>query len=398
MGEPSKPDRESRERLLGILAELIAKDSGLGAQGAHVALARFLMPPVAPGVDSFPEPWAPTRAGVQLLMRRHMAHAGIDRGVEIVDELLATAPPTERKPATRIEANDVATGSGAAARFTLYFIGADDVVGTMAHEVGTIFAAMHRPDEADPYRTAEPPLIVVDPDRDLERGSVATIYLGLGVLAANAAFQQYSSAGRFNGGYVPLEYDVLRAGAVPMSGLAYLLAVQAIVRGATEPPKGPKPPQRDEVADWMKALDGQRASLCERLGIPADSVSIERPEVTPIDDELAPLDEPPPRPTAFRWQTHRGGVGFLTGTVMGIGVAFAVSRGMMPFTVLGGATAGHVIGRRVRAPRCSACATIVPEDATTCPKCGAALRGDIASLSERLEAEERLEDEHRDHT
>lgn len=400
MGEPEAPDRESREHLLAVLAELIAKGGNDGASVAGLGrgIERFLMPPVAPGSAMFPEPWAPTRAGVQLLMRRLMWHAGIDRGVEIEDELLATAPPTERKPATRVEANDVAAGPGATARFTLYFIGADDVVGTMAHEVGTIFAAMHRPDEADPYRTAEPPLIVVDPDRDLERGSIATVYLGLGVLAANAAFQQYSSAGRFNGGYVPLEYDVLRAGAVPMSALAYLLAVQAIVRGDDEPPKGLKPPQRDEVASWMKALDGQRASLCERLGIPGTSAPVERPEVTPIDDELPRFEEPPPRPTAFRWQTHRGGVGFLTGTVMGIGVAFAVSRGMMPFTVLGGATAGHVIGRRMRAPRCSACATIVPVDATTCPKCGAALRGDIASLSERLEAEERLEDEHRDRT
>jgi hypothetical protein len=34
---------------------------------------------------------------------------------------------------------------------------------------------------------------------------------------------------------------------------------------------------------------------------------------------------------------------------------------------------------------------VVAIDATTCHRCGAALRGDIASLSERLEAEERLE-------
>jgi hypothetical protein len=387
MAEPSQPDRESREQLLGVLAEFIAK----GAAGGGTE--RFLMPPVAPGADAFPEPWAPTRAGVQLLLRRLMWHAGIDRGVEVDDELLAKAPPTERKPATRIEAMDVS----AKARFTLYFVGDDDVVGTLAHEVGTVFAALHRPEEADPYRTAEPPSITVDPDRDVDRGSIATVYLGLGVLAANAAFQQYSSSGRFNGGYVPLEYDVLRAGAVPMSALAYLLAVQATVRGEIEPPKGLKPPQRDEVTEWMRALDGQRTALCEQLGIAASATSTARPDIEPIDDELPPFEEPPPRPTAFRWHTHRGGIGFVTGTVMGLGIAFAVSRGMMPFTVLGGATAGHVIGRRVRAPRCSACATVLPENATTCFRCGAALRGDIASLGDRLEAEERLEADHRDH-
>jgi hypothetical protein len=382
MPEPSQPDREAREHLLGVLAELIAKG---GAE-------RFLMPPVAPGADAFPEPWAPTRAGIQLLLRRLMWHAGLDRGVDLDDELLAKAPPTERKPATRVEALDVS----AKARFALYFVGDDDVVGTLAHEVGTVFAALHRPDVADPYRTADPPMITIDADRDCERGSIATVYLGLGVLAANAAFQQYSSAGRFNGGYVPLEYDVLRAGTVSMSALAYLLAVQALVRGETEPPKGLAPPQRDEVGEWLKALDGQRTALCERLGVSPTAASTARPPVAPIDDELPPFEEPPPRPTAFRWHTHRGGVGFLTGTVMGLGVAFAVSRGMMPFTVLGGATAGHVIGRRVRAPRCSACATVVPENATTCFRCGAALRGDIASLGDRLEAEERLEEDNRD--
>ncbi|HEY5945882.1 MAG TPA: zinc ribbon domain-containing protein [Kofleriaceae bacterium] len=382
MGEPSQPDRETREHALGVLAELIAKG---GAE-------RFLLPPVAPGAEGFPEPWAPTRAGVQLLLRRLMWHATIDRGVEVDDELLAQAPPTERKPATRIEAVDIR----AKARFTLYFVGDDDVVGTLAHEVGTAFAALYRSDKTDPYRTAEPPTITVDPDRDLERGSIATVYLGLGVLAANAAFQQYSSAGRFNGGYVPLQYDVLRAGAVPMSVLAYLLAVQATVRGDREPPKGLAPPQRDEVAEWMRTLDGQRATLREQLGIASGDAATVRPAVEPLDDdELPPIEEPPPRPTAFRWHTHRGGVGFVAGTFLGMGIAFVVSRGMLPITMLGGATAGHVIGRRVRAPRCSACATVLPPGATTCVRCGAVLRGDIAHLGDRLEAEERLEDDTR---
>jgi hypothetical protein len=81
----------------------------------------------------------------------------------------------------------------------------------------------------------------------------------------------------------------------------------------------------------------------------------------------------------------------VAGTVIGVGLAFVVSRGLMPITAFGGATAGHLVGRRVRTPRCSACASVVPAGATVCPACGAALRGDIASLSERLDAEEALE-------
>lgn len=382
MPEPSQPDRETREQLLGVLAELVAK----GGAGP------LLIAPVEPGAAAFPDPWAPTSAGVQLLLRRLLWHAGIERDVELDDDRMAKAPPTERKPATRVELTEVSKDK---ARFTLYFVGGDDIVGTLAHEIGTLYAALHRSERADPYRTAEPPSITIDPDRDLERGSIATVYLGLGVVAANAAFQQYSSSGRFNGGYVPLEYDVLRAGALPMSALAYLLAVQAIVRGDAEPPKGLAPPQRDEVAGWMRALDGQRTTLRERLGIAATERASARPAVAPLDDELPPFEEPAPKPTAFRWHTHRGGVGFVAGTVMGMGFAFVVSRGLMPITMLGGATAGHVIGRRVRAPRCSACATVLADDAASCAKCGAVLRGDIASLADRLEAEERLEDDNR---
>lgn len=383
MAEPSQPDRETRESLLGTLAELVAKGGA----------APLMMTPVQPGAAAFPEPWAPTTAGVQLLLRRLLWHAGIERAVEIDDDRLAKAPPTERKPATRVEVTEVHKDN---ARFTLYFVGEDDIVGTLAHEVGTLYAALHRSDKADPYRTAEPPSVVIDPDRDLDRGSVATVFVGLGVLAANAAFQQYSSAGRFNGGYVPLEYDVLRAGALPMSALAYLLAVQATVRGDREPPKGLAPPQRDEVAEWMRALDGQGGILRDQLGIAASEQPRARPDVVALDDELTLCEEPAPRATAFRWQTHRGGVGFVAGTVMGMGFAFVVSRGLMPITMLGGATAGHIIGRRVRAPRCSACATVLRDGATTCWKCGALLRGDIASLSERLDAEDRLEDDNRD--
>jgi hypothetical protein len=381
MTAPGVPDADTRERLLDVLGELVARGGA----------ARLLAAPVAPGPEAFPEPWAPTRAGVALLLRRLLWHAGIEREVTIEDRRMAGAPPTERKPATRVELLEVGSAS---ARFALGFVGDDDVVGTLAHEIGIAFAALHRPDDADPYRTAEPPVIAVDLDRDLVRGSIATVYLGLGVLAANAAYQQYSRSGRFNGGYVPLEYDVLHAGHVEMSDLAFLLAVQAVVCGDTVPPPGLSGPQRDEVAAWLSALRGQRAELCARLGLPAEPARGERP--APITFAGAVLeDEPTPPKVAFRWQTHRGGLGLVAGTMLGLGVAFAISRGMLPYGALGGATTGHVIGRRVRAQRCSSCVSIVATQAQACRSCGARLRGDIATLGERLEAEERLEDDPR---
>lgn len=374
---PTKPSAEVREKLLVVLGEVIAR----GGE------ARFLLPPVAPGEAAFPDAWAPTRVGVQLLLRRLAWHAGIEREI-LIDDQRTGAPPTERKPSTRVELVDV---RGKQARFALGFVGNDDVVGTLAHEIGTLFAVLNRPDDPSPYRSAEAPVLTPDPDRDPERGAVAAAYVGLGVLAANAAYQQYSSPGRFNGAYVPHEYDVLRAGAVPLSSLTYLVAVQAVVRGDTEPDRGLGSSQRDEVVEWMKALASERAELLARLGIRSSAEPGRRePPVAFADHEA--VEEATPRRLAFRWQTNRGGVGLVAGTVIGISLAFVLSRGLLPVTAFGGATAGHLLGRRVRTPRCSACATIVRADATSCPRCGASLRGDIGNLSDRLEAEENLEE------
>ena len=43
------------------------------------------------------------------------------------------------------------------------------------------------------------------------------------------------------------------------------LAVQAVVRGSDEPPAALKPPQRDEVAHWIDALEDSADELRARL-------------------------------------------------------------------------------------------------------------------------------------
>ncbi|HUJ59934.1 MAG TPA: hypothetical protein VLX92_15625, partial [Kofleriaceae bacterium] len=205
-------------------------------------------------------------------------------------------------------------------------------------------------------------------------------------------FQQYSRAGRFNGAYDPLEYDVLRAGHVAMSSLAYLLAVQAVVRGDRAVPEELAPPQHDEASAWFRALAERGPELRARLGVPADAAPGVRREAVAFDDAVLEDDAPPPK-IAFRWRSHRGGIGLVAGAVLGLGIAVAgVARSAIPAVALGAAVCGHVIGRRVRVRRCTACASIVPEGAPICPSCGAELRGDIAHLSDRLEAEERLDD------
>lgn len=378
MDVPSTPDTERCEALLAVLGDLVARG------GATPLLA----PPIVPGEDAFPEPWRPTRGGVIALLRRLAWHAGNPRAIEVLDERLG-APPTERKPATRVAVTAVRPKEIV---FRIEFLGADDVAGTLAHEIGVAHAIVNRPEVADPYRAAELTELEVDPDRDHERGSVSTIYLGLGVIATNAAFQEYSRPGRFNGAYSPLEYDVLSAGYLTMSELAYLLAVQAAVRGSAVP-EGLSPPQRDEVAAWLAVLAPRADELAEKLGVKREAPVVEpRPSAVRFADIDLDDDPAPVRKNAFRWRTHRGGVGFVAGALLGMGVSIAIaSTGAAPWIVFGVAASGHVVGRRVRVPRCSGCASVVAGTAMSCAKCGAALRGDIERLSDRLDAEERLE-------
>jgi hypothetical protein len=379
VGLPKRPSAPRREELLGELAYFVARG------GAEPLLA----PPVTPGAAAFPEPWRPTRGGALGLLRRLAWHAGNARAVSVTEERLG-APPTERKPETRVGLMRVTAKELV---FRIEFLGADDVAGTLAHELGVAHAVANRRGPADPYRAGDGPERVVE-EGDLERGSIATVYLGLGVVAVNGAFQQYSRDGRFNGAYVPLEYDVLRAGYVPMSELAYLVAVQAAVRGAAAP-EGLLGPQRDEVAAWLAALRGGAGELRERLGVAADAQGVAaRPAVVAFDDVDLDDEAAPARPIAFRWRTHRGGLGLLAGMAVGAGAAMIVSvPSAVAGIVIGAATVGHLAGRRVAVPRCSACATVVAAEAPTCRQCGATLRGDIDSLDDRLDAEERLRDD-----
>jgi hypothetical protein len=373
-----EPDAETRDHLLDVLGEYVARSGP----------AALLAPPVAPGDAAFPEPWAPTPSGVTLLMRRLAWHAGLERDIEIEDRR-AGAVPSERKPATRVELLEVRRKS---VLFALGFIGDDDIAGTLAHELGVAHAVLHRAEGVDPYRTTDAPVIAVDPDVDLERGSIATVYLGLGVLAANAARQQHSIPERtgFNPMLVVSVGVQLESGYLPVASLVYLVAVQAAVRGETKPPPGLVPTQRREVAAVLAELRGDE--LRDRLGIPRDAVGAERPPVEPFTDAQLTRDEVAPK-QAFRWNTDRKGVGTIVGTMLGLGASFIVSRGgLLPILAIGGAGVGHVIGRRVRVPRCSACATVNAPAASSCSKCDAVFRGDIASLSDRLDAEDRLDD------
>ena len=377
MAEPSEPDVDTREHLVDVLGEFVAR------AGARP----LLLPPVEPGKAAFPDPWAATRAGAALLLRRLAWHAGLDRTIEVEDRQVG-ARPTERKPATRVPLVEVRRG---AAVFALEFIGADDVAGTLAHEIGVAFAVLHPHDRVDPYRTAEAPAIAVDPDVDLERGSIAAVYLGLGVLAANAARQNHAvlEGQGFNPLLVASVGVELEAGYLPASSVTYLVAVQAALRGATKPPGGLAPDQRREVEAWLAVLD--RDALRARLGIAGDAPADERPTPTAFADAKLEPDAPRHK-IGFRWRTNRAGLGTVAGMLLGVAASIVAAPALMPWLAIGGAVGGHIFGRQIRVPRCSACATKLKGRAQSCTACGAVMRGDIAHLSDRLAAEEQLQD------
>jgi hypothetical protein len=381
MSAPPSPDAASRERLLDMLAELV----GSGGAG------RFLAPPIEPGDRAFPDAWAPTTAGIKLVLRRLAMHADLAIDIEVHDQR-AGAPPTEQIPSTNVEFVEM---RGEHATFAMHFIGQDDVAGTLAHEIGVAYAVQHRLSRDTLYRAAAPPIGRVDGDADMERGSVAALYLGLGVLAVNSARQALRTlqGTSFNPMIVAPVGGTVSAGYISMESLAFLLAAQQVVRGVATPPPGLAAEQKREVAAWLTELRADGPRLRERLGIAADAQPNERAEIAAFaDDETDAKDAPASGPTAFRWQTHRAGVGSLLGAGAGLVVGVISASTLVSLAaVLGGGVVGHAFGRRVPAPRCSACATRCAVGAPSCRSCGATLRGDIATLSDRLDAEERLD-------
>ncbi len=416
---------------------------------------RLLRAPVRPDREAFPAPWQPTIAGVASLVETLCAHADAAGLGIAVDDLRALAVSTDRHRVTEVE---VAVGGDARRpRFGVLSIGEDDVAGTLAHDVGVVLAAAMPRIDGTPYRGAG-----VEPDAATEtdagaetgsdagaetgsetgseagaetgsetgsetetgsaadararraarraQGSVAAVWAGLGVLAANASYQQRSGgAFRAERGFAPLEYTVVRAGHLPLPALAFLLAVQARVRGADAVPTGLGGPQADETAAWLRVLP-EATTLHALLGIesadvdaPADARTASPwPHRSPAPaDELVGRDEPGGAtmslddPTlgvtargsrrgqsVYRVAYRRTGTGFVVGLVAG-GGAFAATG--QPLALLGGLAVGFAVGTMTKVDRCATCIEVLPAAATDCPRCGGHIAGRIASRDRRLD-------------
>jgi hypothetical protein len=265
---PDAPGRTDVEWLIRQLARLVE------VGGA----ARLLAEPIAPEPASFPDAWQASPARVVRVIERLLWHAGVERRVVVVDRRDESGT-THRRVATECDVVDIDV-NGPTIDLDLHSIGDDDVVGTLAHEVGVAVAVISGVAGGDPYRDRA--AVSAWSEDDLRIGSVAAVWAGLGVLAANAAFQQYSG-GVFqpHRGFAPVEYDVIRAGHLPLPALAFLLAIQIELRDARLP-RGLGRPQTDEVRAWQRALRGKSATLRSLLGIAADATPLARTPPPPL--------------------------------------------------------------------------------------------------------------------
>jgi len=372
---PEGPDRDGRAALLDELGQLVAA-------GGWERLARA---PVVPGPTAFPDPWARSPLGVATVARRLLWHAGIGDLAVVVADRRGDAGPMPDKVPTDVELAGVERGR---ARLDLYSIGDDDVVGAIAHEVAAAVAVRWAAADA-PYRGTTP---VVDADTKW-RGSIAAVYLGLGVLAANAAFQEYrGGAYQPTLGYAPAEYHVVHVGGLTIAELGFLLAVQAQVRDAGLP-DGLSRPQAEHARAWHKALAGRGDELRAHLGVPAPATwpALERPAPAPLpeldEEDVVLALAPRPAPPVYRVGYTRTGSGVVVGAVtVGVGAAaMGAPPAAIGIAVMAGAVAGYAAGHAIKIDRCSECVTVLPAAAGECPHCGGRVVGRLASRNDRLE-------------
>ncbi len=386
---PLEPDKL---RLLEELAGLIARG------GAW----RFVKGPVAvPDATDYPDPWDESSEGVGRIVARTLWHAHLSVDAVLEDVRDPAAIDRKRLQRTLIELSSTGPTS---ASFELFSIGNDDVAGTVSHEVGRYFAS-HAARAGHPFRRVEEDLPTA------EVGAIATVVLGLGVVAANAA-RYYRSAGAFTGTLAYLEHDVVEVGGLDALDLAFLLAVQAVVRGGVPTAFGSlHPTQAAEVASWREVLEGHGDELRGMLALAdADTETpVDRPEAPRSVTVRGAFDEgSAPRVNRGR-RTFRVAKTQTVGCVVlgmiggGLGGLFVsvLNKAMTPMTagaivaLVAGSYLGwrrSYLGKKRRDFECASCEADVQETDSECPGCGGWIVEEIANANDRLAREEELEE------
>lgn len=354
--------------LLGQLAEMIERGGAAHLLDAAVVRA---------DERDFPEAWQPTAAAVERLLARLLWHAHVDLDVAI-DDLRGgggASAMLSRSAIVWIETID-----GVAA-FQIEVIGNDNVAGALSHEVGRAYLGWIA--AATPYRDDRAP----PSERD---GTIAAVYLGLGVVAANASAYQ-RTAGKLIGQTAVTEWDVVVTGGLATQDILYLLAVQAVLRGASIAAHATlrSAELRDRLAGAIAELSRHRDAIAAHLGVDLDAT---RPtlERDPAPATVADADRPEPDARArFTGQrtyrlkrsklASRAALGLLAGVAI-TGTCASIF-GVLPTSFLAVMIApaflGGAIGARNVSDYCTRCGVGLAADATRCVGCGATVAGRV---------------------
>ena len=369
----------SQRELLTTLAEMVR------AYGA----ARFVEKPmVRADAKDFPERWQPTLRAAYVLLYRLLWHVYLDIEVEINDVRTAQTTGDDRLAISDVRFDEATTSC---LRFTVATLAHDDIAGSLSHYVGHAFVSLNSLNLG--YRDVPQPF-------DERIASIAAVYLGLGVLAANAASYRLHFS-EMIGNSAHSGNKVIQTGGLSLDEICFLLVVQATVRedSASVAFTGLRPPQKEAVDMWRAELLPHRAELRQLLGLPrlGDESVLVRPPQPRVVAELAEPDFRARNQShrTFRYPLTRGGTGAMLGTCIGgaIGAAGFASTAA-PWLLIGGVVVGGMAGliagmRRVYF-ECSNCMWIVTPAMANCPRCGGTIACEIATRSQRLEKEEEL--------
>jgi hypothetical protein len=385
------PDASEREELLTRLGRVLAS-----AGWEHFVSAPILLP------DSkfFPDRWTMDAAGVHRLTKRLLRYAGLgELDVDVVAYEEDAPPETGHHTGIAGWFAGIVDGRCRFGFDERHVEDDDAIVGVMCHEVAHAFRH-HRG--------------MVGDDRDLEEEDtdITTVHLGFGVLSANNAYR-YRTSGNLEGLIAVSRSSESSIGYLSARALSFLLAAQVVVRReeraiCREIARALESNQASFFRAAVSALEADEAALRTKLGVPPRE---EWPAPRALDELTAPIVDDAPRVRRKRKKkTRRTNEGervfrvvrrrmfFMTALLGTIGAVASAFAGDNTVTAIGATAAvavGLLVGSRMRADFCSdpACAASLPLGASTCPRCGGTIVGEIRSPSERLEAIERLDEE-----
>ncbi len=391
---PRYPDPEDCEWLLEELAVVLER------LGPELFLSN---PIVEPSSFFFPDAYTTEAGAVRAVARRLSWWAG--RELEIEIDMDHAPDPVSHVQLWRIGAQPARNGR------VLIEVGevgrAEHLAGALAHVVAGAVRSLEGLDTSGstPYRGGGEQN---DEELELQLSSLTTVVLGFGLLALGAA-ERVHTGGAVQGNWHSYEVATERHGALSPADLAYLLAVQLVVREydprevkrlASHVPAN----ARKLLRDWFAELAPRRVALLEALRLP--DASTWPPEDSPTEPPEPFAVEPPTdlarperekrnwRRVVFRVREHRALSMATLGALAGVMGSMAMRLPPLYLVLFSTGTliTGYALGRRLGRDICSdpTCRHILEPVQERCPSCGGYIAGHISSASKRLEAEETL--------